>query len=244
MTDIISCKICFRQFNGQINPRHITKEHNITVKDYKFKYGLIQTENYLAKCIVNGRKGGGNENAVKAANKKSAYNKLVYYNNPKLCERCSSPIPYREHHRQKFCSSTCFAKTNNLSRQITKKCRDCHKVLINKKNLYCDKTCRSNYNKTNFLKTLENKVEKGLVHLRPSLRKHLIATRGYKCEICDISEWRGSAVPLSLDHEDGNATNNLPSNLRLLCMNCHGQTSTFAGRNYGKGRKSRGLSQQ
>jgi Zn finger protein HypA/HybF involved in hydrogenase expression len=52
-----------------------------------------------------------------------------------------------------------------------------------------------------------------------------------KCEICNLTEWRGSPISLHLDHKDGNATNNNISNLRLLCPNCHSQTETYCGKN-------------
>jgi hypothetical protein len=50
-------------------------------------------------------------------------------------------------------------------------------------------------------------------------------------------------LTLWTDHIDGNATNNHPSNFRLICPNCDSQSDTFGGKNYGKGRKSRGLPQ-
>lgn len=44
---------------------------------------------------------------------------------------------------------------------------------------------------------------------------------------CGISEWLGKPVPLHLDHIDGDNQNNCLANLRILCMNCHGQTDTY-----------------
>ena len=37
--------------------------------------------------------------------------------------------------------------------------------------------------------------------------------------------------PKNVDHIDGDAKNNKPDNLRILCPNCHAMTSTFGNRN-------------
>ena len=58
---------------------------------------------------------------------------------------------------------------------------------------------------------------------------------GYACNVCSISEWNNKPIVLELDHIDGNNRNNLPTNLRLLCPNCHSQTPTFRGRNINNG---------
>lgn len=41
----------------------------------------------------------------------------------------------------------------------------------------------------------------------------------------------GRDIPLELDHIDGERSNNLLENLRLLCPNCHALTPTYRGRN-------------
>lgn len=51
---------------------------------------------------------------------------------------------------------------------------------------------------------------------------------------CGISEWHGKPVPLHLDHINGDNIDNRIENLRVLCMNCHGQTDTYCR---GKGKK-------
>lgn len=60
------------------------------------------------------------------------------------------------------------------------------------------------------------------------IRVGLLANR---CAICSLSSWQGKPISLHLDHIDGNPTNNLISNLRILCPNCHSQTDTYCGRN-------------
>jgi hypothetical protein len=52
-----------------------------------------------------------------------------------------------------------------------------------------------------------------------------------KCEQCSITTWNNKEAPLELDHIDGNPYNHVLSNLRVLCPNCHAQTSTHRGKN-------------
>jgi hypothetical protein len=52
-----------------------------------------------------------------------------------------------------------------------------------------------------------------------------------KCEICGISEWLNKPISLELDHINGNNMDHRLENLRILCPNCHSQTSTHKGRN-------------
>ncbi len=52
------------------------------------------------------------------------------------------------------------------------------------------------------------------------------------CVGCKNGEiWNGLPLRLQVDHVDGDRYNNLPSNLRYLCPNCHSQTDTFGVRN-------------
>jgi hypothetical protein len=47
--------------------------------------------------------------------------------------------------------------------------------------------------------------------------------------------WNDLPLPLILDHKSGNARDNTPENLRLLCPNCDSQnTSTRGGANAGR----------
>jgi hypothetical protein len=51
------------------------------------------------------------------------------------------------------------------------------------------------------------------------------------CSSCKLDSWLSKPIPLELDHIDGNHLNNNLVNLRLLCPNCHAQTSTYRGKN-------------
>ena len=55
-----------------------------------------------------------------------------------------------------------------------------------------------------------------------------------KCEDCGITEWNNKKISFDLEHIDGNSSNNLLENLKILCPNCHSQTSTYKGRNIKK----------
>jgi 5-methylcytosine-specific restriction endonuclease McrA len=85
------------------------------------------------------------------------------------------------------------------------------------------------------------KFEAGLLRERDALKKFVVKRDGERCQVCAIETWMEKPVSFHLDHTDGNASNNHPSNLRLLCPTCHSQTPFYGNKNKGRGRKSRGL---
>lgn len=52
-----------------------------------------------------------------------------------------------------------------------------------------------------------------------------------RCEECGVSEWNGKFIACELDHVNGNRTDHRLENLKVLCPNCHSQTSTFRAKN-------------
>lgn len=52
-----------------------------------------------------------------------------------------------------------------------------------------------------------------------------------KCSKCgNLGEWQGVSLTLHLDHINGDSRDNRLENLRILCPNCHSQTSTFGAK--------------
>jgi len=106
-------------------------------------------------------------------------------------------------------------------------------------NKYCGINCsakhRSNEHKRKFWEGLLPRIE------RPTARKYLAEKRGYNCEVCGISDHNGKALTLQVDHINGDPSNDHPTNLRLICPNCHSQTEFLGAANKGRGRAAQGL---
>jgi 5-methylcytosine-specific restriction endonuclease McrA len=69
----------------------------------------------------------------------------------------------------------------------------------------------------------------------------MIKKYGAKCMECgwDKINPKSNKSTIQLEHIDGNSENNIPTNLKLLCPNCHSLTPTFGGLNRGSGRHYR-----
>lgn len=110
----------------------------------------------------------------------------------------------------------------------------------NHSNKYCNNTCQQQHI---FETETLPKFLKGEISTRRTLHRALKHLHGYRCVSCsNEGEYNGKPLALQLDHIDGDAGNNMPKNLRLLCPNCHSQTDTFVAKNKGNGRQARGLS--
>lgn len=80
---------------------------------------------------------------------------------------------------------------------------------------------------------IEDRLVKGKFRGGNQLKKRLwkLGLLDTKCDWCNITEWRNQPAPLELDHINGDPYDNTLSNLRILCPNCHAQTSTANGKN-------------
>ena len=104
-------------------------------------------------------------------------------------------------------------------------------------NKYCDNKCQGAATRDARISTWLNEGFKWGNNIPSWIRDkdgYLARERGYACECCGISKWNGNDIVLEVDHIDGNKKDNSPTNLRLICPNCHSQTDTFKGRNKNK----------
>jgi hypothetical protein len=169
-----------------------------------------------------------------------------YLKKPKLCVYCQKEMEF-DKRRNDFCSRTCSAIQNNLERGFNskniRKCLLCGNTTKNSK--FCSIPCRVEYDQNYFIEEWLNGRIDGVISngmgVSSYIRKWIMEQNGNCCSICGWCEVNPvtNRVPIQLDHIDGNSENNDPSNLRLLCPNCHSLTPNFGSLNIGNGRKYR-----
>ena len=106
-------------------------------------------------------------------------------------------------------------------------------------NKYCDNKCQKEFESNERIRQWLEEGNDWKTQVPQWAKRYLSEQRGYACECCGISEWNGKNIVLEVDHIDGHHENNVPSNLRLICPNCHSQTDTYKAKNTGNGRKYR-----
>jgi 5-methylcytosine-specific restriction endonuclease McrA len=149
-----------------------------------------------------------------------------YDADPKFCLYCGTKLTF-EKRRSKFCNHSCSAQHNNqgVTRHIKgSKICSCGNAKI-PRNKYCSECSKTHvYRQVNSFDALRSDR---------SRKKWLLDERGKRCENCGLSEWLGKPIVIELHHIDGNADNSDPSNLQLICPNCHSQTETYKAANMG-----------
>jgi hypothetical protein len=124
-----------------------------------------------------------------------------------------------------------------MKRVTQQDCLHCGKEVSRKPKKYCDNTCQQAF-ETEALITAwlagEDKGWSGItVQLKPAIRRYLLQLAGDKCRRCGWAEVHPITghVPLEVDHVDGDAKNCRPTNLIVLCPNCHSLTGNFRNLN-------------
>lgn len=196
-----------------------------------------------------------NSNGLKLIELNREFKATYYDENPKYCLTCEEKIAFCNDIKvKKFCSSSCAAKTHNrlrISKPIIKIDKDNNSV-VQSNCKFCDSTFEhKSYHPRTYCshscikqEEYENNVHNWLSGLTPGckgktkqicsyVRKYLHETRGTACEECgwDVRHPVDGAILTEIEHIDGNAENNAPTNLKILCPNCHSMTPTFRARN-------------
>ena len=129
-----------------------------------------------------------------------------------------------------------------------KSCGNCSKSLVRNSAKYCSNSCQLSFQYEEYIEKWKDGITDGNRGVSAkNLSRHLIRYLFNKynncCSICRWSQvniYTGK-IPLEVDHVDGNSNNNLESNLRLICPNCHSLSSKYKNLNRGMGREWRRL---
>lgn len=154
-----------------------------------------------------------------------------------------------------FCSSRCAALYNNRNSEKlkvvrrgplpkvkrNKNCVWCGAELKKSSRKFCSRKCQVDYYANKTMEDWRSGKISGtsMKGLSVSIRNQLIKENNYSCSKCN---WNGfnthtNSSPLEINHIDGNAYNNNPKNIEVLCPNCHSLTKNHSGANRGNGRR-------
>lgn len=124
-----------------------------------------------------------------------------------------------------------------------RQCIYCNEIISKRPNIYCSNKCQLDYQYIKYIndwKKGKNNGGRGInaKNISEHLRRYLTSKYDSKCSLCGWNKINTTTgrIPLEVDHIDGDADNNLESNLQLLCPNCHSLTPSFRNLNKGKGR--------
>lgn len=161
-----------------------------------------------------------------------------------ICNFCKTPFISTKR-RTQFCSRLCSNKSrtginperNGSKIKEPKNCKICDKYFLGYPlTRLCSIQCIAK----------EKDIPRHAEYLlgkssSQTCRRFLIEQYGAKCMDCgwDKINPTTNKCPIELEHIDGNSSNNLPENLKLICPNCHSLTTTYKALNKGNGRYDR-----
>ena len=174
----------------------------------------------------------------------------------KVCKYCNANFTVNKgsdkKHNHKFCSRSCAITysnkhriiSNNTKKQISKSLggsgilKRTHCLYCNSKlktgSKYCSNTCGVKYRREIQIKQwlageISGYGNNKKYNLLTAIKQWIFERDQNKCTECGCMKknpYTGNLV-LQIDHIDGDASNCIPSNLRLLCPTCHAMTSTY-----------------
>lgn len=153
----------------------------------------------------------------------------------RVCKRENCTVEFRlssSTSRKVYCSTSC--SNINRAKLAAKYCRNCKAELPNKNSTYCSNSCHNDFKYNQYIQNWLDGVEPGGTSYGCSepVRRWIRERYGLFCWECGWNKHHPltGEPPLQIDHIDGNASNNIPDNLRLLCGGCHSLTPTYGNR--------------
>lgn len=128
----------------------------------------------------------------------------------------------------------CLTSPGRRAEEKNKPCFYCSELTY-ARNKYCSNKCQANHKYDQKVKQLldgefSNKYLKG--GQDSWLRKFMISVYGETCSSCGVGNiYNNKQLVLEIDHINGRCHNNVLSNLRFLCPNCHSQTDNYKAKN-------------
>jgi hypothetical protein len=124
-----------------------------------------------------------------------------------------------------------------------KKCINCGDTFFSTdpKTKYCTLQCNADYRKQKKYEDYLNNQEKYCgINSMKFLKQHILKEQNNCCAICGMENvWNEKPIVFVLDHINGDASNNMRNNLRLVCPNCDSQLDTYKSKNKNSARKER-----
>lgn len=162
-----------------------------------------------------------------------------------------------------YCSLSCSNRARTIvsfqrNKRLKQNCSHCGYSFTKQgqRHTYCSRSCAATVNGTLFPKRIKavkpvvvSVVQQWLEGKHPGtsgsdhtlvlpVKRFVKESANFACSECGWGKVHPvtGKVPVHIDHIDGDYTNNSPSNLRVLCPNCHSLTPTYGSLNRGKGR--------
>lgn len=107
-------------------------------------------------------------------------------------------------------------------------CLNCGKNNPSKGNSYTNKYCNNSCQQQHRSRLLINEWKesngaKVWKQVPEWIKKYLVEKHGAICQICGGKTHNGNAIPLVVNHKNGDTYNNHEENLELICPNCRAQ---------------------
>ena len=126
-------------------------------------------------------------------------------------------------------------------------CPVCQGLMLNPRSTYCSNSCQVESQFKQYIQRwLAGEVSGTSPHggVSRHVRRYLVDRSGDRCEKCGWGQVNPTTgkVPLNVNHLNGDWLDSTPSNVELICPNCHSLTPNFGSLNRGRGGRRRGPS--